>query len=263
MYELANEPINILGTDGTYGASSQGNFDNLKTFFQAVVDTIRASADNIIWVPGLGYQSLYQGYAVNPIEGENIGYAVHVYPGWFNSGNGYANFQKGWDNQVKPVADIAPIVVTEMDWAPAEYNASWGKDSTGTAGGNGFGANFKLITDNSGNVSWLIFTSPDLLAKYTGVALVPGDDPTFWNDPQACPWPTFHWYQDYTKENYPRPDFVYESTSDNGDSTFANPVIQGDFPDPTVVKVDNIYYMVSTNTKYNYSGIERSCQLGI
>ena len=253
MYELANEPINILGTDGTYGASSQGNFDNLKTFFQAVVDTIRASADNIIWVPGLGYQSLYQGYAVNPIEGENIGYAVHVYPGWFNSGNGYANFQKGWDNQVKPVADIAPIVVTEMDWAPAEYNASWGKDSTGTAGGNGFGANFKLITDNSGNVSWLIFTSPDLLAKYTGVALVPGDDPTFWNDPQACPWPTFHWYQDYTKENYPRPDFVYESTSDNGDSTFANPVIQGDFPDPTVVKVDNIYYMVSTNTNMSPS----------
>jgi len=248
MFELANEPVDILGSDGTYGAGSQGHFDKLKTFFQAVVDTIRSSADNILWVPGLGFQSLYSGYAVNPIEGENIGYAVHVYPGWFNSGQGYANFQSGWNNQVKPVADFAPIIVTEMDWAPAKYNASWGKDITGVAGGVGFGANFKKITDDSGNVSWLIFTGPDLLAKFTGVPLVAGGDSTFWNDPQACPWPTHQWYQDYTQTNYPRPDFGYKSTSDNGDGTFANPVICGDFPDPITVKAGDTYYLVSTNS---------------
>lgn len=39
MFELANEPINILGTDGTYGAGTQGHFDNLKTYFQEIVDT--------------------------------------------------------------------------------------------------------------------------------------------------------------------------------------------------------------------------------
>ena len=200
MFELANEPIHILGPDGTYGSGSQGHFDNLKTYFQAIVDTIRASADNILWIPGLGYQSQYSGYAVNPIEGDNIGYAVHVYPGWFNSGNGYEPFQRGWNEQVQPVADFAPVMVTEMDWAPEKYNSSWGKDITGTAGGDGFGANFKKITDECGNVSWLLFTSPDLLDDFTGIAPADGEAYTFLNDPEACPWPIFHWFQEYAQE---------------------------------------------------------------
>ena len=253
MFELANEPVNILGPDGTYGSGTQGQFDNLKKYFQAVVDTIRTNADNILWVPGLAYQSGYQGFAINPIDGKNIGYAVHMYPGWFNSGEGYANFQKGWDNQVKPAASIAPIVVTEMDWAPAKYNSSWGKDTTGTAGGNGFGANFKKITDDSGNVSWLLFTSPDLLAKFDSTNVATINDTTFLNDPEACPWPCFHWYQDYAKKNYPRQDFVSLSNSDNGDGTFTNPVIFGDFPDPDVIRVDSVYYM-STTTMHNFPG---------
>jgi beta-xylosidase len=253
MFELANEPVNILGPDGTYGAGSQGHFDNLKTYFQSVVDTFRASADNILWVPGLGYQSLYQGYATNPIEGKNIGYAVHVYPGWFNSGDGYANFQKGWDDQVKPVADFAPIVVTEMDWAPEKYNSSWGKAVTGIAGGSGFGANFKKITDQSGNVSWLIFTGLDLLAKYTNTPPAAGAAYTFLNDPEACPWPTYHWYQEYAQDNFPRPDFESRSHSDNGDGTFTNPVIFADFPDPDVIRVGDVYYMVTT-TMHHFPG---------
>lgn len=199
MFELANEPINILGTDGTYGAGTQGHFDNLKTYFQEIVDTIRASADNILWVPGLGYQSLYSGYAVNPIEGENIGYAVHVYPGWFNSGQGYEPFQRGWNNQVQPVADFAPVIVTEMDWAPERHEKSWGKATTGTAGGDGFGANFKKITDDCGNVSWLLFTEPHLLADF-GNPDAPADVVDFLNDPEACPWPIYHWYEDYAEE---------------------------------------------------------------
>ena len=199
MFELANEPIDILGTDGTYGAGTQGHFDNLKTYFQTIVDTIRASADNILWIPGLGFQSLYAGYATNPIEGQNIGYAVHVYPGWFNSGNGYEAFQRGWDNQVQPVADFAPVIVTEMDWAPERHKKSWGKDITGTAGGEGFGANFKKITDECGNVSWLLFTGPELLAQY-GNPNAPADIVDFLTDPEACPTPVHEWYQDYANE---------------------------------------------------------------
>jgi hypothetical protein len=199
MFELANEPIDILGTDGTYGAGTQGHFDNLKTFFQTIVDTIRTSTDNILWVPGLGYQSLYAGYAVNHIEAENIGYAVHVYPGWFNSGNGYEPFQRGWDSQVQPVADFAPIMVTEMDWAPERHGKSWGKDVTGTAGGDGFGANFKKITDDCGNVSWMLFTGPELLAQF-GNPNAPADVVDFLTDPEACPFPIYHWFQDYACE---------------------------------------------------------------
>ncbi len=198
MFELANEPIQIRGTDGVYGASGQACFDQLKLFFQSTVDIIRAHADNIIWVPGLGYQSQYAGFANNPVTGGNIGYAIHVYPGWFNSGQGYENFQRGWDEQVKPAADIAPIMVTEMDWAPEKYNSSWGKSFTGTVGDDGFGANFKYIVDNAGNVSWLLFTDCHKLAEFKNVPGTPGAY-TFLNDPEACPWPVYHWFKEYAE----------------------------------------------------------------
>ncbi|MDH6314073.1 beta-xylosidase [Parabacteroides sp. PFB2-10] len=247
MFELANEPIRIRLADGTVGANSQPHFDVLKEIFQPIVDRIRANGfHNVLWIPGSGYQSQYKGYAVNPIEGENIGYAIHIYPGWFGSANGYAEFKKEWDANVKPVADFAPITVTEMDWADEKYEASWGKGHTGTAGGDGFGANFKKITDDSGNVSWLIFTDANRLAQFSPTPPAQGVPYTFLNDPEACPWPAWHWYQEYAKTEYPRPAFSYQSHSDNGDGTFTNPVIHADFPDPDVIRVGDVYYMVST-----------------
>lgn len=210
MFELANEPIHIKGPDGTYAGSGDGHFKNMNLYFQAIVDKIRSNkARNIVWVPGLSYQSNYAGFANYPIEGENVGYAIHVYPGWYNSdaeqpsaelggvtGGGYEGFQRGWDAQIMPVADFAPIMVTEMDWAPAKYDASWGKSVTGVIGGAGFGANFKYIADNTGNVSWMLFTSPHLLAQFRDVPGKEGEY-TFLNDPEACPWPVYHWFQEY------------------------------------------------------------------
>ena len=111
----------------------------------------------------------------------------------------------------------------------------------------------KHIVDNSGNVSWLIFTGADLLAKFKDTPPAEGEAYTFLTDPEACPWPTYHWYQEYAKENYPRPDFTYQSHSDNGDGTYTNPVIFGDFPDPDVIRVGDVYYMVST-TMYIFPG---------
>ncbi len=212
MFELANEPINILGPNGTYSSSGQGHFDRMKTFCQRIVDKIRANADNIIWVPGLAYQSSFSGFANNPVEGNNIGYAVHAYPGWYGSdteeaspelggtmGGGYESFQQGWNAQVKPVADFAPIMVTEMDWAPAKYDASWGKSFTGTVGGPGFGANFKYIADMTGNVSWLLFTECHRLAAFNNIPGSPGQY-SFLNDPEACPWPIYHWFKEYANQ---------------------------------------------------------------
>lgn len=210
MFELANEPIHIKGPDGTYAGSGDGHFKNMSLYFQAIVDKIRSNkARNIIWVPGLSYQSSYAGFANYPIEGENVGYAIHVYPGWYNSdaeepsaelggvmGGGYEGFQRGWDAQIMPVAHFAPVMVTEMDWAPAKYDSSWGKSITGVIGGTGFGANFKYIADNTGNVSWMLFTSPHLLAQFRDVPGKEGEY-TFLNDPEACPWPVYHWFQEY------------------------------------------------------------------
>ncbi|MGL4518603.1 MAG: cellulase family glycosylhydrolase [Phocaeicola sp.] len=213
MIELANEPIDILGEDGTYGGSGDTYFKQANRFFQPIVDKIRSNgAKNIIWVPGLGYQSQFAGFASYPIVGENIGYAVHAYPGWYGSdaeepsaelggvmGGGYEGFQRGWDAQVMPVANLAPIMVTEMDWAPAKYESSWGKSITGVIGGIGFGANFKYIADNTGNVSWLLFTDCHKLAQFKEEPGSVGNY-NFLNDPEACPWPIYHWYKEYAGE---------------------------------------------------------------
>ena len=137
------------------------HFEQLSIYFQEIVDTMRAQGcHNILWIPGLGFQSKYAGYATYPIKGENIGYAVHIYPGWFGSGHGYEAFARGWQQDVQPVADFAPIMITEMDWADKKYNASWGKALTGVAGDENFGANFKKITDDAGNVIYVPNTKP-------------------------------------------------------------------------------------------------------
>lgn len=246
MFELANEPVNILGSHGTYGNGGKEHFEQLHEYFQAIVDTMRAQGcRNILWVPGLAYQAKYAGYADFPIEGENIGYAVHIYPGWFGSGNGYEAFVKGWKEDVQPVADFAPIMVTEMDWADEKYNASWGKAHTGVVGDGNFGANFKHITDAAGNVSWLLFTSPEYLAAFKDEAPADGNY-TFLTDPEACPWPIYHWYQEYAEDYYPRPDYSRLASSDAGNGQYNNPVIFSDFPDPDVIRVDDNYYMIST-----------------
>lgn len=211
MFELANEPVNIVGTDGLTGSSTDSQFEALKRFLQPIVDKIRENGcNNILWLPGLGYQSLYGGCATHRVEGENLGYAVHCYCGWYGSdaeqdsgegigtatGGGYKTFQQGWDKQVKPVADFAPIMVTEMDWAPVKYNSSWGKGITGTVGAEGFGANFKYITDNCRNVSWLLYTDQEYLMQFKDEPGTEGNY-TFLNDPEACPWPVYHWFETY------------------------------------------------------------------
>lgn len=235
MFELANEPQNIKGAAGDYGCSNTGGyFENWKIFFQEVVDVIRGEgARNIIWVPGLGYSSLFGGCTsrATRIEGDNIGYAVHCYPGWMNSdgengdggigeGGGYQAFQAGWDAQVKPVSDVAPVIVTEMDWAPSKYNSSWGSAYTGEAGGAGFGANFKYIADRSGNVSWVIFTGTYLLRQFKDE---PGEEGnyTFLNDPEACPWAVYHWFKEYRegKSSHGIPVSVSVRGADNGTVT--------------------------------------------
>ncbi len=240
MFELANEPVNILGTNGTIGSSGDAHAEACSQFFQAIVDSIRScGADNVLWVPGLGYQSQYSGYVKYPIQGDNIGYAVHCYPGWYGSdsesdtgsaeqgvvtkGAGYLEFQSGWNAQVAPIAEIAPILITEMDWAPQKYNASWGKATTGTAGGVGFGANFRYIMDRTGNVSWMLFTGPELLAKYDDS--VP-DGQTFLTDPEACARPCYRWFKEYADPNWQFEDtLAIHTLSFPGSDALFNPSI--------------------------------------
>lgn len=46
----------------------------------------------------------------------------------------------------------------------------------------------------------------------------------------------------------------FKMHSDNGDGTYTNPVIAADFPDPDVIRVDSVYYFVST-TMFIFPGV--------
>ena len=39
-------------------------------------------------------------------------------------------------------------------------------------------------------------------------------------------------------------------TPDNGDGTFTNPIMWGDWPDPDVIRVGDDFYFVSTSMHY-------------
>lgn len=196
LFELANEPVHIAGADPDA---------EISRFMQELVDMMRAYCNNILLIPGLGWQSNYNSFVKYPIQGRNIGYAVHCYPGWYNSGVEddveveYRDFSRGWNENILPVATKGPVVVTEMDWAPKKYESSWGKATTGEAGGKGFGANFMRIADETCNVSWLLFTGGELLAQYNDNA---PDGSTFLTDPEACPRPVFRQYKYYATKEY-------------------------------------------------------------
>lgn len=196
LFELANEPVHITGADPDA---------EISRFMQELVDMMRAYCNNILLIPGLGWQSNYNSFVKYPIQGRNIGYAVHCYPGWYNSGVEddveveYRDFSRGWNENILPVATKGPVVVTEMDWAPKKYESSWGKATTGVAGGQGFGANFMRIADETCNVSWLLFTGGELLAQYNDNA---PDGSTFLTDPEACPRPVFRQYKYYATKEY-------------------------------------------------------------
>ena len=212
--ELANEPVNVKN------ANNQDDAKALHDYFQPMVDKIRNNGfDGIIWVPGTGYQSNYRSYAEYPIDGKNIGYAVHDYPGWYNSSddnpdpaNKIAQFHAS-----VPVIDAYPIFITEVDWSPIKepkeidhYNEmnqpvykNLGTWATGTT--SKWGKAFKAVLDCFGNIS-MTLTHPhdfmDLDALYGQNAVTPA----FGGNPEACGKACMDWYAEYYKVNYPHAD---------------------------------------------------------
>lgn len=157
MFELMNEPVAIETSFGAndWGFGSAPYWQALRGWMQPVVDAIRnTGADNVIWVPTLGWQGEPQGWAQYPISGSNIGVAAHFYPGY---GGGVhddaAAVQNLWTSNYKPAADLMPMVITEMMWYP---NSPGGYDDLFNGTTAGFGNAVKNAIDNQGNVSFLV-----------------------------------------------------------------------------------------------------------
>ena len=217
--ELANEPVSIKN------AQNQDDLKALHDFFQPIVDKIRENGfTGIIWVPGTGWQANYTSYAQYPITGENIGYAVHDYNGWYGCDDKNLSASdvpaatqrkiEQFHNQV-PVVDTNPVMITEIDWSPfkpgtGHYNehGDWVESNYGTwaTGRTSVWGNItKGVYDHFGNVSMTLsgtgcLLDIDILIK-TGQA-----SPAFDGLEEACGKACMDWYADYYKVNWPHAD---------------------------------------------------------
>ncbi len=214
--ELANEPVNIHNANGT---DTDQTFHD---FFQPIVDKIRENGfKGVIWVPGSGWQSNYRPYAKCPITGDNIGYAVHNYAGWYGNSDNSCDPTKAiaeFGNSV-PIIRTNPIVITEVDWSPEKpgtghYNehGDWVTSNYGTwatATTSKWGKAYKAILDHYGNVSMTLTGTGDFIdiddyinhkkvtPAFKTAMEAKGVDPH-----EACGVACFEWYADYAKVNY-------------------------------------------------------------
>ena len=257
--ELANEPVPLKNADGVDDPAA------LHDFFQPIVDKIRQNGfTGIIWAPGTGWQANYTSYASYPIEGADIGYAVHDYTGWYGCSDSHCNPQdkiNQFHTQV-PVVDFAPIIITEVDWSPKKpgeghYNEhgewvepNYGTWSTGST--SKWGKAYKACLDHYGNISMTLSGTGCLIDRdtllQTGRVV-----PAFGGLEEACGKACMDWYAEYYETDWAHPDYKNVSLSDLGNGRFKNPVIRADFPDPDVIRVGDTFYMVST-TMHHFPG---------
>ena len=266
--ELANEPVNIKAADGSDSPKA------MHDYFQPIVDKIRANGfSGIIYVPGTGYQSNYRGYKDYPITGYNIGYAVHDYPGWYNSSDDNPDIlnKRNSFHDAVPVVDTNPVIITEVDWSPYKEPREYETNADGSVKTNEFGQPvyknlgtwatastskwgkaFKAMLDYFGNISMTLthpheFIDLDQLLKDGSVV------PAFDGNPEACGKACMDWYADYYQVDWAHPDFKNTIVSDQGTAKYRNPLVAADFPDPDVVRAGDTYYMIST-TMHHFPG---------
>ena len=202
--ELANEPVKLKDKNGNDNTSA------LHDYFQPIVDKIRDNGfTGIIWIPGTGWQSNYTSYKTKPITGDNIGYAVHDYTGWYGCSDDNPdplNKINTFHNQV-PVVDTNPIIITEVDWSPENPDAeghydehgnwvlpNYGTWSTGST--SKWGKAYKAMLDHFGNISMTLsgtgcLIDVDELINNNKVT------PAFGGLEEACGKACMDWYAQY------------------------------------------------------------------
>ncbi len=155
MFELMNEPVQIESSpgNGQWGSGSNTYFEAFRNWMQPVIDDVRATgANNVIWVPCLGWQGEPHGWDRYPFTGSNIGIAAHYYPAYGGVYDNATSVQNLWNRNYKPAADRWPMIITEAYWFPG----GTGYDDLFRGTTNGFGNALKNAMDNQGNVNYLI-----------------------------------------------------------------------------------------------------------
>jgi len=218
--ELANEPVSIKN------AQNQDDLKALHDFFQPIVDKIRENGfTGIIWVPGTSWQQNYTSYVQYPIIGDNIGYAVHDYNGWYGcndkdlSASDVPEATKKkidyFHSQV-PVVDTNPVIITEIDWSPENPNAQghynehgvWVLPNYGTwaTGRTSVWGNItKGVYDHFGNIS-MTLSGTGCLLDIDKLLSTNTAYPAFDGLAEACGKACMDWYSEYYNVNWPHAD---------------------------------------------------------
>ena len=211
--ELANEPVNLRN------AQNQDDPKALHDYFQPIVNKIRENGfTGIIWAPGTGWQANYTSYATYPLEGDNIGYAVHDYTGWYGCSDANPDPQNKIEQFHKqvPVVDTNPIIITEVDWSPenpsaqGHYNEhnewvqpNYGTWSTGST--SKWGKAYKAMLDYYGNIS-MTLSGTGCLFDIDKLLSTGNVYPAFNGLEEACGKACMDWYAEYYTVNYPHAD---------------------------------------------------------
>ena len=211
--ELANEPVNLRN------AQNQDDPKALHDYFQPIVNKIRENGfTGIIWASGTGWQANYTSYATYPLEGDNIGYAVHDYTGWYGCSDANPDPQNKIEQFHKqvPVVDTNPIIITEVDWSPenpsaqGHYNEhnewvqpNYGTWSTGST--SKWGKAYKAMLDYYGNIS-MTLSGTGCLFDIDKLLSTGNVYPAFNGLEEACGKACMDWYAEYYTVNYPHAD---------------------------------------------------------
>jgi hypothetical protein len=132
LYEAYNEPI-----DQKLGSNSTARWEAYKPHAQAWVDAIRAVApDTIIIVGSPTWSQNLSGAAASPLQGTNLVYTAHVYPG---------NWSSAFKSEVATCIAARPVFITEWGYTSGSSTdanlkaptASWGSDFQKIVDGNG------------------------------------------------------------------------------------------------------------------------------
>jgi hypothetical protein len=159
MFELMNEPVAIESYpgNGDWGFGSSTYWRALRDWMQPVINDIRnTGANNVIWVPTLGWQGEPQGWVEYPFSGSDVGIAAHYYPAYGGCGDNASCHNSLWNNNYKPATDRWPMIITENFWFPEDNGLCHGSTAI-------YGNTLKANIDAAGNVSYMIGFLGDLL----------------------------------------------------------------------------------------------------
>jgi len=129
LFELFNEPINDFSGDWIFNSNDTVDWLTVRQDMQTWTNIVRTYAPkNLILVAGLNYAQVLKPIIDYPVDGNNIVYVVHIYPGhyfnWWWS-NSYEYFSRSHQDEIISCSAVYPVMMTEWGFSQS-YSQSNG-----------------------------------------------------------------------------------------------------------------------------------------